>query len=718
MRRILCAILALTILLFTGSSVAEDHAKQLSLADIAISDALSLADATEMTLWKLGSDNGIRTLDKNKMDEFLTQFDQQFSITETGDNVLIFDGFSRADTYEINFLGKGILGSVYIQNGLIARYGSYFSSLPNFKYKINADSESVTKLLDAYYDQGKAIRTEDTKDSAYTIGNSDIPIPMAEENADVLNKLGLFQGTDNGYELEKPVTRAEAITMVLRMIGEEKDAAGSNSGRDFSDVASSHWAYANIGYAAGKGYINGTSETTFDPERTVTGREFVKMLLSAFGYQGITIEDAYDAGIKYALLVNNYTKLAVSAEDYPLLRNDVVNLCYCALLARTPDGRSLKDKLIEKGVVDEQRLNSLILAECSDTGEGFAWGLNRLMPVSKNYMFSPLSIKMALAIASVGANGETKDEILNTLQIDDLDSFNQACAQLIEEYSGNEKVKLNIANSLWLNTDYYKDVDFKSAFADTIQKYYHADSEKVNNTNAVRMVNDWVKNKTNGKISQIISSSDFLACIVNAVYFKGEWAKQFSKGATQKAEFTDRDGKKSEIDFMNMTDYFGYYADDSVQMIKLPYKDGKTSMYVALTAGRAMALDASIEKMEAKRVKLSLPKFKTEFGITLNSILSNMGIRAAFDDNKADFTAMFTDTPNNVCITEVSHKTFIDVDENGTEAAAATAIAIRATSVLPEEPPVEFAADKPFTYFIRDDANGEILFMGEYAYAD
>jgi|GEM_PF-281105 len=696
------SMLALIFSIVAISISAED--KQISLADIAFSDSAKLADATQMMIWNLGSDDGMRTLDKDKMNEFITQFDAQFSIAETDDNVLSFDGYDRSDTYEINFLGKGILGSVYIQNGLIARYGSFMSSFPNFKYKINEGSEKLNQFLDSYYAQGEKVKT----DKASSILN--------EDKADVLNQLGLFQGTENGFELEKPVTRAETITMILRIIGEEK-AAAIGGGRNFSDVPSDYWAYANIGYATEKGYINGMGETTFEPERGVTGQEFVKMLLSAMGYQGITIEDAYEAGIKYTLLTNNDTKTAMSTNGYSLSRNEVVDICYSAMLVKTADGKMLKDLLIEKGIVNEQQINSLVFAESSDADMSFAWNLNKLMPTDKNYMFSPLSIKMAMAMAAVGADGATKDEILKTLQINDLDSFNEQSAQLIKEYSENEKVKLNIANSLWLNTDYYKNVDFESTFKDVIQKYYQADSEKVNNKDAVETINSWVKNKTNGKIDQMISDSDFLAYIVNAIYFKGEWACKFYEEATQKAAFTDRNGKKTEIDFMNQTGYFDYYADDSVQMIKLPYRDGKTSMYVALPAEQTMDLEKYTDKMGEKYIKLSMPKFKTEFETKLIEPLAKLGIQTAFDKDKADLKNMLTDTPTNIFITDVIHKTFINVDENGTEAAAVTGVGAGGSGI-PKDPPIEFTADKPFTYMIRDDANGEILFMGEYAFAD
>jgi|LSQX01.2.fsa_nt_gb serpin B len=559
---------------------------------------------------------------------------------------------------------------------------------------------------------------DNDKFKTYKIGDSDIEIPLAENVADVLNKLGLFKGTGSGYELKKPVTRAEAITMVLRMIGEDMNGLSDNlKVGKFDDVNRSHWAFDKIEYSVEKGYINGTSETTFDPERGVTGQEFIKMLLSAMGYEKISIENAYESGINYGLLVNNYAKLAVSTKGYQLLRNDVVNICYLSLLSKTSDGKFLKDILIEKEIVDEQELNNLILSENTLPSENksFAWELNDYMPSDQNYMFSPLSIKMALAMAAVGADGETKDEILKVLKIDNLDIFNEFSKRIIKEYSENKKVNLNIANSLWLNNDYCSGVDFEDEYKKVISDYYDAKSEEINNANAVEKVNGWVNDKTKGKITELISDSDFLAYIVNAIYFKGEWAVQFNEGATQKAEFTDRSGKKTEIDFMHHTGYFDYYEDSHVQMLKLPYKDGKTSMYIAIPSSKGLDFDKNIGKMQQKRVQISLPKFETEFSIELIETLSKMGIQTAFNPNKADFKKMFTETTENVFISDVIHKTFINVDETGTEAAAVTGIGFSLTSV-PIDEPVIFNANKPFTYFIRDDVNDEILFIGEYAY--
>ncbi len=567
------------------------------------------------------------------------------------------------------------------------------------------------------------ISTKGNETSDYPLGDLQLTIPSFVEYADVLYELGLFKGTEEGYELEKPVNRSEAISMVLRMIGEEKLAEDMDSIEIFDDVAEEHWAFKNIGYAAVNGYIHGKSETRFGPEDPVTGQEFTKMLLSAIAYQGITISDAYEAGIKYSLLSNKYSKKVVSINDYQLSRNDLVNICYAALSVKTPEGELLQDKLIKKGIIDKDHLEGLIIIEETPISEKdkskFAWDLKEYMPKDKNYMFSPISIKMALAMATVGAEGETKDEILSTLKIDDLEEYNMFARKLIKDYSENEDVKLNIANSLWLNTDYYKGAEFNNDFKETISDYYNASMQNVNNKNAVKTINDWVSNKTNDKIKKIISDNEFLAYIINAIYFKGQWASQFNESATEKDEFIDRNNNKSQIDFMNLTSTFNHYEDTDIQMISLPYQDRKTSMYIIIPNNENYTEDIQekIEKMKYKRVRLSLPKFKTEFNIELKEVLSQMGVNTAFEPGKADFKTMFKNISESIFISDIIHKTYINVDENGTEAAAVTAIGFETTSAITEEP-IVFKANKPFLYFIYDNVNNEILFMGEYAYTE
>lgn len=215
----------------------------------------------------------------------------------------------------------------------------------------------------------------------------------------------------------------------------------------------------------------------------------------------------------------------------------------------------------------------------------------------------------------------------------------------------------------------------------------------------------------------MIQDADFLSALVNAVYFKGTWREQFKTNATAPDTFTSRDGSEKELDFMNQTGYFRYYEDDMVQMVRLPYEDRDIAMYIAMPSARAADLDRYVEKMDTEYVKLSIPKFKIEYEEKLNDMLGELGMKQAFSDQNTEFTKMIDDYPLNIFIDKVIHKTYIDVDENGTEAAAVTAVINAAGSAMPPEP-VSFVADKPFTYFIYDEANGEILFMGEYAFAE
>lgn len=558
--------------------------------------------------------------------------------------------------------------------------------------------------------------------AVYTCGG-DLYVPYNRSGAQRLADLGLLYGTGDGFALDEAVTRAQAAVMVLRLMGEEKNITSDTEGR-FADMAG-HWARDAVAYAYKLGYINGASENTFEPERGVTGRELVKMILSAMKYEGITIENAYDKAVSAALLVNNYTKAAAKNMAYMLNRNDMVNLCSSALLVNAGE-KMLKDILMEKGVFTEKEFTDVMMCAlpARNPGNSFAWNMNMQMPQDKNYMFSPLSIKIALAMAANGAEGETQKEILDALAIDDIEEFNAHIKELMAKYEQNEDVKLRIANSIWLNNDYdnAQDAKFSEGFAKLAADYFGADVGTVTNADAVGKVNGWVAQKTNDKIKGIISDPKFLTALVNAVYFKGTWLDQFKKGATEPAEFTSRDGSKKEIDFMNQTEYFGYYEDDTVKMVRLPYEDRDIAMYIALEAKpRTAELDSYADKMQYKLVDLSIPKFKIEYEETINDMLETLGISKAFDWKEAKFLGMLDNFPvetHPIYISQVLHKTYIDVDENGTEAAAVTAIIMEAAGALQPPQPVSFVADKPFTYFIYDEANKEILFMGEYAYAD
>ncbi|MBR1736255.1 MAG: hypothetical protein IJ736_04455 [Firmicutes bacterium] len=375
------------------------------------------------------------------------------------------------------------------------------------------------------------------------------------------------------------------------------------------------------------------------------------------------------------------------------------------------------------------------------SSSSFAARLNAQISKDKNYTVSPLSVKYALAMAANGADKETAEEITKLLDISDLEKFNDEVSEYINEYKEEnkktsensdepqlssedfQKFTFNIANSVWYNTgEGDGENKFSDKFVKTVTDKYDGTAETVNNSNAVQKINSWCDEKTNHKIPSIISSSDFLACLTNAVYFKAGWADTFSESATKKDIFTDRNGNDKEIDFMNKSaERYSYYEDDELKMISLPYSGANMSMYIAMTSQENVDFEKYIDKMTSEKVVVSMPKFKTEYSVSLADSLRKMGLSKALDTSSPHFRDMFdqTDGERNAGISEVLHKTYIDVNEKGTEAAAVTAV-MMLTSAIEREPEkiYYFKADKPFTYFIRDNSTGDILFIGEYAYAE
>lgn len=360
----------------------------------------------------------------------------------------------------------------------------------------------------------------------------------------------------------------------------------------------------------------------------------------------------------------------------------------------------------------------------------FEQGLLERMTDDKNYMISPFSVKMVLAMAANGADGDTKKEMLDAMGINDINEFNEY-VQSFMEYIKNaaqknedkERYKLpvfEVANSIWINRDYGNgvpdDISFSDDFSKIIADYYDGESGVVGNDDKVSVINGWVSEKTHEKIPTLIDDdTDFLAALINAIYMKAQWQSQFSKGATWEDTFTDRNGKKSQIDFMHDTGYYNYYGDDEIRLIEIPYYGG-LSMYVAM--GDASKFFDVRTDMESEYVSLSFPKFKTETSLQFNDILKDMNIKSAFSPTDAQFPNMLNPTPEFLWLDYVIQKTYINVDENGTEAAAVTMGGMTgAGSAMPPEP-IEFKANKPFTYFITDDETGQIFFMGEYAFAE
>lgn len=342
----------------------------------------------------------------------------------------------------------------------------------------------------------------------------------------------------------------------------------------------------------------------------------------------------------------------------------------------------------------------------------------KYMPKDQNYMISPFSIKMAMMMAANGANGYTQKEILSALGVSSIDEYNQKASDIITRYNSNKDVNLNVANSIWLNKDEAMDANFKDTYKKIISDFYKGVAREEKANSIAKKINDFISKETNNKITNVLpteSPAGFLSALVNTIYFKGSFKNQFDTANTKKDTFTDRNGDKSEIDFMNQTKHFGYYENDGVQMLKMDYSGRDIAMYILLNDDdKDVDINDIIGKMEYKNVSVSMPKFKTEFNKSFVDVLKQMGINIAFT-NVADFSNMFDNVGTH--ISDVIHKTFIEVDENGTEAAAATVILMRMSSLPMPEEIKEFKANKPFTYFIRDEVSGEILFLGEYAFA-
>lgn len=561
----------------------------------------------------------------------------------------------------------------------------------------------------------------------------EIPV-MTEEDATAqgLVKLGILKGTGKSLELERNITRAEAVALIFR-IHHYNGAFTQEYPMVFSDI-SGHWAETELIYAYKLKIVEGVGNGKFEPDRIVTGREFAKMLMSTLGYEDITIENVYDKALEAELLTNNYTK-SVVAGNMTLLRGDAARLLWGMFLASTPEGSMYKERLVHSGKFKEEDFNGTLYVGCGTPtaiNPNFVDKINQQMPDDKNYMFSPLSIQMAFMMAANGATGETLDEILKALEISDKSEYNEIAKKLITEYRNSGDVELNIANALWLNSD-HADFTLNKSYTDLLNQYFEAKASVSDNERIVGEVNNWVDGKTNGKIPTIIDDPDFTAILLNAIYFKGAWADEFSEHATVPDTFTDRGGKEHSIDFMNKTDSFNYFKDEFVEIVELPYRNytynEKTDEFKRYDTDISMYLVRNRFEYEDERlteciennyltstyIDFSMPKFSVEYSTGLLDIMKNLGINTAFDSHRANFTKMVTD--GNMYITDAIHKTYISVDEKGTEAAAVTAITMDVTSAMRPEP-IKVSFNTPFTFVIRDNKNGITLFVGEYAYVE
>ncbi len=346
-----------------------------------------------------------------------------------------------------------------------------------------------------------------------------------------------------------------------------------------------------------------------------------------------------------------------------------------------------------------------------------------------NRFYSPFSISTALAMVYAGARNETALQMSQTLNFDQSDKFHTDYKNLLgklhEGAAGT--IKLNIANGLWAQSDYR----FLDTYIDIIRSNYTAELKNVDfKDNAEREtirneINSWVEKNTSNRIRNILTRGDLNALtrlvLVNAIYFYGDWANPFTKELTKTRDFRLIDGTKDTVPFMNQGDRFNYFEDSKIQAVEIPYTDNKASMVIFLpnTTDGLTELVKSFDygyyqevvgSLQSTDVSLSLPKFKMDFRFELGGTLSQMGMPLAFSQGGADFSGM---TGNrDLFISKVIHQAFVNVDEKGTEAAAATAVVIDRTMAPHHAEPKIFNADHPFVFLIRDNTTGSILFMG------
>ncbi|MCE5278581.1 MAG: serpin family protein [Planctomycetaceae bacterium] len=346
----------------------------------------------------------------------------------------------------------------------------------------------------------------------------------------------------------------------------------------------------------------------------------------------------------------------------------------------------------------------------------------------KNLFFSPSSIHTALAMALTGARGQTASQMRDAMDWPSDDPAVTAAAfnSLLEglKPGKNAHYELHSANSLWGQKGY----DWKADFLKLTKEQFQAPLREVNYQtapdDAAKQINAWVEKETHDKIKDLIKpgmlTADTRLVLANAIYFKGTWLHQFNKNATQDADFRTG-GKTVKVPMMFQKARFGYAADDDVQVLSMPYKGNELSMVIvlpkkddglpALVKDMTPAkLEAWITRVRSREVLTYVPRFKMTDEFALSAALKEMGMKDAFDPAAADFSGM--DGKRDLFISAALHKAFVDVNEEGTEAAAATGIMVGVTSVQIDEPPT-FRADHPFLFVIRHNATGAMLFLGQ-----
>jgi serine protease inhibitor len=348
----------------------------------------------------------------------------------------------------------------------------------------------------------------------------------------------------------------------------------------------------------------------------------------------------------------------------------------------------------------------------------------RRQDANKNLFFSPLSVTVALAMTYNGAAGETKNAMARALKIEGMNhaELNRASADLLKALkSSDPKIELAIANSLWARSG----MRFNEDFLARNRQFYGAEISTLdfNSPQSTATINRWVSASTKGKISQIVDKIDpqQVMFLINAVYFKGQWQRRFEKTLTKEQPFHLLGGQQKPVPMMAQSGNYFYHRGDNFQAVSLPYGKGGVSLYLFLP-DQGSPLDEFLKGFSFQKWEewvnnfkdtlgdVQLPRFKLDYEKTLNDSLKAVGMGVAFNQREADFSGIRPE--RDLYISEVKHKAVVEVNEEGTEAAAATSVGVAVTSVQQPRERFTFVADRPFLMAIRDSQTGAILFMG------
>jgi serpin B len=339
-----------------------------------------------------------------------------------------------------------------------------------------------------------------------------------------------------------------------------------------------------------------------------------------------------------------------------------------------------------------------------------------------NIFISPLSVAMALGMTYNGAAGETQAAMQETLELQGLtiDEVNESYRSLIDLLRDlDPTVEFILANSIW----YRNDLPVKQAFLDVNREYFDAEVTALDfaSPSAAPTINAWVNDKTNGLITEIVDDPiavNLVMFLINAIYFKGDWTFQFDKDLTDDAPFYLEDGGQVQVPMMRTSGEIeiGHYRDDEVEAIDLTYGGKAYSMTIVMPTGDGgvstlvQSLDAArwaeiIDGLTTSEWEVWMPKYTLEYELELSEVLKALGMEIAFDELNADFSKI---SDWQTFISAVKHKTFVDVNEEGTEAAAVTSVEVGVVSAPPA-----VIVDRPFVFAIREKFSGTIVFMGK-----